>query len=169
MSKIILAISLSATLVLSGCATIMGERTQVMPISSQPVNAKIEITDEKGAPIFTGSTPTSLTLEKSDGSYWGKKSYTVKITKEGYAPQTIPITANPNGWYIAGNFIFGGLIGWFIVDPLNGAMYTLSPERIDPTLSSRTSHNNNGENGTIAIMLLKDVPERLREKMVRVN
>ncbi|WP_342358093.1 hypothetical protein [Arsenophonus nasoniae] len=37
---------------------------------------------------------------------------------------------------IAGNLFFGGLIGWLIVDPFNGGIYTLRPEKIDATLSA---------------------------------
>ena len=63
--------------------------------------------------------------------YWGKKSYTVRVSKEGFEPQAISIAASANGWYIGGNIIFGVLIGWFIVDPFNGGMYNLTPEKID--------------------------------------
>lgn len=151
-----------------GCATIVGSPTHVMPISSTPSEATVLITDEKGVEIFKGATPTSVTLQKSDGSYWGKKSYTVKISKAGYEVQTIPVTASANGWYIGGNIIFGGLIGWFIVDPLNGHMYNLSPENITATLSTKTSHNNTANDGSIAIMLIEDVPVELRGKMKRI-
>jgi hypothetical protein len=46
----------------SGCATIMGDSSHVMPISSTPSDASIVITDEKGAEIFKGLTPTTVTL-----------------------------------------------------------------------------------------------------------
>ena len=114
-------------------------------------------------------TPSSVTLGKSDGSYWGKKSFTVTISKSGYDSQIIPITAKANGWYIGGNFLFGGLIGWFIVDPLNGAMYTLSPDQITSALENQTAHNNKAEDGSISIVLVQDVPSSLRNKMKRIN
>ncbi|WP_303288883.1 hypothetical protein [Marinobacter sp. SS8-8] len=168
MKKAVYIIVLSATL-LGGCATIVGDKTQVVPISSTPSDATILITDEKGVQVFKGLTPTSVTLQKSDGSYWGKKSFTVEITKAGYEKQVIPITASANGWYIGGNIIFGGLIGWFIVDPLNGAMYTLSPEQITSTLSEKVAHNNTATDGSISIVLLQDVPPSLRSKMKKLN
>ena len=37
---------------ISGCATIMGNETQLMPISSTPSDASITITDEKGTEVF---------------------------------------------------------------------------------------------------------------------
>jgi hypothetical protein len=79
------------------------------------------------------------------------------------------VTSHPNGWYIAGNLVFGGLIGWFIVDPFNGAMYNLSPETIDAPLPAKTSHNNTATDGGISIMLIDDVPPELRSKMTRIR
>lgn len=168
MKKIVCLLALSTAL-LGGCATIVGDKTQLIPISSTPSDATILITDEKGVQVFKGLTPTSVTLHKSDGSYWGKKSFTVKISKEGYETQIIPITANANGWYVGGNIIFGGLIGWFVVDPLNGAMYTLSPEQITSTLGDKVAHNNNATDGSVSIVLLQDVPSTLLHQMKRVN
>lgn len=169
MKKFVVAAAAAASLLtLSGCATIVGSPTQLMPISSTPSEAAVVIVDEKGAEMFKGTTPTTVTLAKSDGSYWGGKSYKVRISKEGFQDQEIPITSSPNGWYIAGNLVFGGLIGWFIVDPLNGHMYTLSPEAVNGTLAGKTSHNNLGRQ-EIAVMLIQDVPAELRDQMKRVN
>lgn len=152
-----------------GCATIVGDRTHLMLLNSTPSNAIVEIVDETGAAIFKGKTPTSVTLEKSTGKYWGKKSYTVKISKDGFKIQTISVIAKPNGWYIGGNIIFGGLIGWFIVDPFNGAMYNLTPDKINASIGMEEAHNNSATDGNISIVLLEDVPQHLRDKMVRIN
>lgn len=163
------AVFASAVLALTGCATIVGSPTQLVPIQSTPSEAAISIVDETGTEIFKGMTPTSVTLQKSNGSYWGKKSFTVKISKEGFQEQSIPVTASANGWYIAGNFIFGGLIGWFIVDPLNGHMYSLSPEAVSATLNAKSAHNNRATDGSISIVLLQDVPQDLRGQMQRIR
>ncbi|NMF88265.1 hypothetical protein [Aromatoleum petrolei] len=156
---------------LAGCATIMGSDTHVMPISSTPSDASIRITDEKGLEIFKGNTPSTITLKKADGSYFGKKSYTVTIAKAGFETQTIPVTGSPSGWYIGGNLLFGGLIGWLIVDPLNGKMYNLSPENINANLPAnpKSSHNNRAVDGGITVMLIQDVPENLRGTMKALN
>lgn len=155
---------------LTGCASIMGTSTHNMAIGSTPGDAKVSITDEKGIEVFKGNTPTTVTLKKSD-SYFGKKSYKVVISKSGYSTQTISITANPNGWYMFGNLVFGGLIGYLIVDPLTGSMYNLSPENIDASLAaSNTSlHNNTATDDGIAILLIKDVPSHLHEKFQLIN
>ena len=154
---------------LSGCATIMGSDTQVIPVGSTPSDALISITDEKGTQIFKGLTPTTVSLNKADGTYWGKKSYTVTISKSGFQDQVIPVTATANGWYLGGNLLFGGLIGWFIVDPMTGKMYTLPPEAISATMNTKQAHNNTGKDGGISVVLLQDVPKELQVKMVRVQ
>ncbi len=169
MKKTIIKIAVLSSILLSGCATIVGDKTQLVPISSTPSDASIVITDETGSEVFKGSTPTTVTLPKSDGSYWGKKNFSVKISKAGYEHQVIPVIASANGWYVAGNFIFGGLIGWFIVDPMNGGMYTLSPENVSTSLNESMAHNNIGQEGNISIVLLQDVPASLIGKMERIN
>ncbi len=154
---------------LSGCATIVGHPTQTIPVSSTPSEATISIVDETGAEVFKGSTPTTVTLPKSTGHYWGKKSYTVTIAKDGFKSQSVPITAHANGWYIGGNLLFGGVIGYFAVDPFNGNMYTLSPEAVSATLGDKSAHNNTATDGSIVVMLVQDVPAPLRAQLTRVN
>lgn len=162
-------LSVTSIFIFMGCATIVGSKTQLMPIKSTPDSAKIEITDESGQVVFKGQTPTTVTLEKSTGKYWGKKSYTIKISKDGFKTQTIAVTAHANGWYIGGNIIFGGLIGWFIVDPLNGGMYSLTPDKINGSLGEVTADNGNAKDTSLSIVLLDDVPKYLRNKMVRIK
>ena len=131
------ALAVASIAALPGCATIVGDETHVLPITSSPNEAAVVIIDEKGAEVFRGTTPTSATLKKSDGSYWGGKTHTVRLSKDGYDPQVIPVTPHPNGWYIGGNIVFGGLIGWFLVDPWNGKMYNLSPQNVEASLPAR--------------------------------
>lgn len=152
-----------------GCATIVGDPIHTMPISSSPSDAVVLITDEKGREVFKGLTPTTVTLNKSDGSYFGGKSFIVKISKEGYETQLIPVSSHMNGWYIGGNFIFGGLVGWLIIDPLNGSMYKLSPDTINASLGAKTTHNNKASDGSVTVMLVQDVPPELRGKMKRID
>src|SRR5690606_30252377 len=153
----------------SGCATIVGDSTQMIPISSTPSDAEIAITDETGSVVYEGRTPASVVLHKSDGSYWGGKTYSVAISKAGYHQQTITLESSANAWYIGGNFIFGGLIGWFVVDPLSGKMYTLSPQAISSTLGAEATHNNTSTDGSISVVLLEDVPQALLSQMTPVN
>src|SRR5690606_33555550 len=104
----------------SGCATIVGDSTQMIPISSTPGDAEIAITDETGSVVYQGRTPASVVLHKSDGSYWGGKTYSVAISKAGYHQQTITLESSANAWYIGGNVIFGGRTGWLLVGARRG-------------------------------------------------
>jgi hypothetical protein len=131
------ALAVALIAVLPGCATIVGDETHVLPITSSPNEAAVVITDEKGTEVFRGTTPTSATLQKGDGSYWGGKTHTVRLSKDGYDTQVVPVTSHPNGWYIGGNIVFGGLIGWFLVDPWSGKMYNLSPQNVEASLPAR--------------------------------
>lgn len=81
------------------------------------------------------------------------------------------MTANPNGWYIAGNLVFGGLIGWFIVDLFNGKRYTIEPEKIETALTAldKTSLNQKMPSDGIRVMLVQDVPAALQPAMKPLN
>lgn len=134
--KKIVAVLLGAFL-LSGCATIVGDDTQLVQVNSNPAGADFEIKDGTGKIVAQGKTPQGVTLAKSDGSYFGKKSYQITFSKDGSQPVTLPIKANANGWYIGGNIVFGGFIGWLLVDPFNGGMYTLSPKETNVVLTPK--------------------------------
>jgi len=165
MKKTIIVLSLLA---LSGCATILGDKTQLIGIKSTPSEASINITDEKGVSIYKGNTPTSVTLQKSDGSYFGGKTYQVSIEKPGYKTTRITLDTKVNAWYVAGNLVFGGLIGWLVVDPLSGAMYTIKPEDVSAQLAAQGTTGMSNEKG-FHIVLLEDVPSPIRHHLNRIN
>jgi uncharacterized protein YceK len=166
MKKIILNFVIVSSIFISGCATIMGNNTQLLGIKSNPSNAKITIIDEKDKIIYSGSTPTTVTLNKSDGSYFGGKTYKIQITKKGFETKSIQVKASANGYFVLGNILFGGLIGWLIVDPLNGKMYNLSPENIDVDLNESASNNDEIK---LNIVLLENLEEQYKAKLVEIN
>lgn len=139
MRKAIFSSVLVGAVFISGCATIVGDKTQLVQIESTPPGADFLVKDEQGKVVAQGKTPQGVTLQKSTGNYFGKKQYEVTLSKEDSKPVTLPLKANANGWYVGGNIIFGGLIGWLIVDPFNGGMYTLHPEKIDANLVTQGS------------------------------
>lgn len=139
MNKSIFSAILTGVVLLSGCATIVGDKTQLVQIESNPPGADFEVKDELGKVVAQGKTPQGVTLQKSTGDYFGKKQYEVIISAENAKSATFPLKSGVNGWYVGGNIIFGGLIGWLLVDPFNGAMYTLHPEKIDANLVTRGS------------------------------
>ncbi|MBI5492099.1 MAG: hypothetical protein HY893_04115 [Deltaproteobacteria bacterium] len=165
--RIISVIVLMALLLSTGCASIIAGKNQLIGINSNPDSAQILIKDEYGQVVFKGTTPTSVLLQKGDGYFHGK-DYTVEIAKDGYSKQIVTIKSGPGGWYLLGNIVFGGLIGWFIVDPLTGAMWTLSPDKVNAELSKNPSTGKLNPND-LYIVLLDDVPANLRDQMVRVK
>lgn len=155
---------LSGIMALSGCASIIGKSSpQLITINSTPSEANLRIEDIRtGAVIHAGKTPYTATLARNAG-YFKSARYQVVIEKDGYAAKQFIVDGTPNGWYIGGNFVFGGLIGWLIVDPLTGAMWTLSPELINAELGAKTTLIKTGDG--LAIALKSDVPRELQEKL----
>lgn len=180
-----------------GCATIIGKSgPESLNVRSTPDQARVVITDEAGVKIFEGKTPTVLSLEKKKGYFSGKR-YNVTLSKEGFKDHSTVVKTQAGGWYLGGNLLFGGLIGWLIVDPATGAMWTLSTNEIDAALeSSPTStaplvpaaqpvtqtpasppapqtplptQTRVIQPDKAVIVLLQDVPEALRAKMVPVS
>jgi len=150
-----------------GCATIMGKSSpETLNIRSTPDQADVTITDETGAEIFKGKTPTTVMLAKKKGFFSGKK-YNVKICKDGCNDQFVTVDTKLTGWYF-GNVIFGGLIGILIVDPATGGMWTLDTNEINTTLEmvQKTSQMDSPQLG---VALLNDVPITLRHKMVKLS
>ena len=80
--------------------------------------------------VFIPRRPNFTVIKKSDG-YFSGESYNLVFEKDGYIPQTKVIESHVNGWYAFGNFFFGGLIGWLLVDPISGAMYKLEPKEFN--------------------------------------
>ncbi|MCU5773902.1 hypothetical protein N5923_07705 [Erwiniaceae bacterium BAC15a-03b] len=126
MKAILLA--LISLVMLSGCATIVGDKTQAVRIDSRPQGASVVVQDETGRAVAQGHTPLTVTLEKSDGSYFGKKHFRVMLEAPGYVPQTLALEERVSLWYSLGNIPLGGFIGWLIVDPFYGGMYYIEPE-----------------------------------------
>lgn len=164
----VLSVVLSGLVALNGCASIVGKgRPQMVTINSMPSDANLRIEDLRtGAVIYAGKTPFTATLSKTAG-YFKSARYQVVIEKDGYPAKHYMIDAYPNGWYIGGNLIFGGLVGWLIVDPLTGAMWNLSPELINADLGAKTSLIKTGEG--LVIALKDDLPRELLDKLEPVQ
>lgn len=104
---------------------------------SAPSGAILSVYDmNAGKEIINATTPHTATLKRGAG-YFRKAEYKVTVIKPGYSQKEMIIEGKVNGWYLGGNFLFGGLIGWFIVDPITGSMWTLQPESVDIKLSGK--------------------------------
>ena len=81
--------------------------------------------------------------------------------KAGYKTSEVRIHSTINGWYF-GNLLLGGVIGMVVVDPLTGAMYTLSPDHIQETLTP-TQRSGIKKAGGLGIILKEQLsPEQIR-------
>lgn len=179
MQKLCACISGFAFLCLTGCATIVGSDSQSMSIDSTPDKATIKIVDEAGQQTFEGTTPATVSLAKSSGHYFGGKTYTITVSKDGFASEVFVINHHANGWYIFGNILLGGVIGYVVVDPFHGGMYTLSPDSVHAALAAATpapaaataaqKTGYNYKDGALYVTLLQDVPAALRGRLVRVD
>jgi hypothetical protein len=156
--------------ILSGCASIIdGGKTENVQITTTPSGANITVIDNRsGQTVFTGVSPTSVALNRSAGYFKGV-SYTIRISKEGFRDQSLQIQSSINGWYV-GNIVFGGLIGWLIVDPLTGAMYSL-PDSASASLeaSGKAAIFKDAKPGDLVITDLSSVPENLRPLLVALD
>ncbi|CAM3789090.1 hypothetical protein VRRI112168_00520 [Vreelandella rituensis] len=157
LSRVLVAAGLVASI--SGCASIVGNPEQTLTFTSTPSQAGLSITDERGKEVFDGNTPSTVSLRKSDGTYFGGKTYRVSFSKPGYRTHEITLDAKPNGWYVGGNLLMGGIVGWLIVDPWNGNMYTLGPDYVDTKLRAGTAMSGGGD---INVALISEIAEEAK-------
>ena len=153
-------------LVATGCASITTGSEQKVSFKSEPSEAKVVITDVRnGKQIHVGSTPFTTSLKRG-GGYFKKAKYAVTFEKPGYNTEAITLEGRPGGWYLGGNVIFGGM-GWLIVDPATGAMWTLEPADVSVTLKKQAASGPRDDGLTVA--LRADLPAELAPKLKPVN
>jgi len=157
-----LSIVTLASLMLSSCGSIINGSTQEITIKTQPNNASIKIFDSSKNPVYSGSSPTTLEVDRSEGFFKGA-TYLVQISEKGYETKELTIKSSASGWYLAGNLLLGGLIGWLIIDPATGGMWTLSPEDINAELAKDVSVL--GDNDGLMIVLREQLPDSKFEEL----
>ena len=162
-NDLILVLVIFLSFVISGCASIMSSGYQKVDIQSDPSEAAVKITNESGKVVFDSHTPASLNLGRGDGFFKGAK-YTIEISKQGYKTEQLRLESNLNwGWYLIGNFLIGGLLGWIIIDPATGGMWYLTPDKVNPHMAQEASFLNQKDG--LMIVLLKDVPTDVAKEM----
>lgn len=154
---------------LAGCASIVGQSVFPVTINSNPSGAKVTVTDERGLVVFAGTTPSTMVISAGE-SYFHAKSYQIKYSLAGYGDQVGIVKADIDGWYF-GNILFGGLIGFLIVDPITGKMWKISDKQTFGNLSpvgegGKTSLN---KEKVLRIASLDQVPQEMRKYLVRLN
>jgi hypothetical protein len=118
--------------ILTGCASIVSKSSWPITVDSNPSGANVSITNKVGKEVYQGKTPASMKL-KSGSGFFGKESYTVAYSLNGYESKKVTVDCKVNGWYF-GNLLIGGVIGMLIVDPATGAMYKLDSEEVTQNL-----------------------------------
>jgi hypothetical protein len=140
------------------CATIMKGPDQKISFSSDPKGASITVYDASGMVVAEGVTPTIMPLKKGDGFFQAAR-YRIEFAALGYEKKEVWISGSlEGGWYVAGNFLVGGLLGWLIVDPLTGAMWNLRPETVNARLDKKLISNSPG---SLHVVLASQVPPEL--------
>lgn len=113
---------LGLTLMVLACATIMHGTSQDVSVNSVPTGAKVIV---KG--VHMATTPAVVKLSRKESNI------VLRFEKEGYEPVEVILNRSVDGW-IAGNIVFGGLIG-LAVDFINGAAYKLSPSEVNAAMT----------------------------------
>jgi len=164
MNKFFKVSILAATMASVGCASIISDSNYPVTINSSPDDADFAITNtETGMTIMKGQTPDTLTLKAGNGFFDGA-TYSVQFEKEGYDGQSFLIDSKLDGWYVA-NILFGGVLGLLIIDPATGAMWKLQ-ESLSVSLNRDESQSSEKD---LTFMTIEEVPEHLRDDMVRIN
>ena len=109
---------------IAGCAAIIHGTKQEVAVSSTPSGADVIV---MGAHMAT--TPAVIKLDRKDSNI------VLRFEKEGYEPVEIALRRSVDGW-IAGNILFGGLIG-LVIDFASGAAYKLSPPEIQAVMQEK--------------------------------
>jgi len=151
-----ITIVLLTSLIFTNCATIIHGTKQDVSISSNPSKAVVTIDN-----VEKGMTPVTVELSRKD-------HHTVQINLNGFMPYETKLTRKADGW-IAGNIVFGGLIG-LAVDAITGGMYKLTPDQLQAELRNQTTSVKQDKNGIYLTVIMQ--PDRNWEKvgqLVRAN
>ena len=157
---------------LSGCASIIKWNKEDMTFYSNPNLATLQIfNDRSGEKIANAITPHTIVLNCGQG-YFKKALYRVVVSREGYERKEFSIVGRPSGWYIGGNILIGGLIGWLIVDPATGSMWKLKCGKWDSNLNKYIADESVAQKkDTIRITLKKvsELPLSMRRELELVG
>lgn len=119
------ALALIALMLLANCATITRGSDDVLEIKTEPAGAQVQTSNG----FSCSSTPCVIKMPR-------RSDLVVDITKAGCRPVEVNVThrtANSGAAGIAGNVIFGGVIG-LGVDAATGASQDLVPNPVEVQL-----------------------------------
>ncbi len=131
-----------------------------------PTGANVRVFKDGGEQIHAGVTPMTVSLDPSRGFFKGQ-AYQVRFEMAGYRPAEIAVRPEVSGWYVA-NLVFGGILGLLIIDPATGAMWNLSPDKIEQNLT-RDQASIIHENKGFVVALISETTPAERAAMQRIN
>ena len=155
MKNTLAVIVLSASTLLTGCASIMNGTTQQLAVTVQPSDAMITLTNENGEQIEQKMGSMYYKLKRGNG-FFSSNNYVLQLNRQDYQTEIIPIESSASGWYILGNILVGGFIGWLIVDPITGGMWTYSAKG-DKDISN------------LKVVMSRDVPPEVLSQATRIR
>jgi hypothetical protein len=158
--------TLGACAGLAACASIVHGGPRSVSVDSSPTGAKVSIYDRSNALVQTSTTPFVARLDPKY-RYFKGQTYRLVFELPGHATAEARLNSSLSGWYF-GNIVFGGVLGMLIVDPLTGAMYNLSPEKIEQPLSADQAQIIRERKGLL-VVLASQTSAHEREQMTRVN
>lgn len=163
MKSFLYFVAVISVLSLMGCASIVSDSSYPVTVSSTPNNAQVTVQDDDGSTVYSGTTPTTITLDSSDG-FFQPAEYTVNVEKDGYGSHKAVIDGGLDGWYVE-NVVFGGLVGWLIFDPATGAMWKLD-ESVNINLPHKQTSSKDHQ---LRITTLDKLPSKYQNELVKIN
>lgn len=148
----------------TGCATVVNNSETSVSLQSVPSQAEFIINNQDGHTIATGVTPSIISLDASHG-YFTSENYKISFSKPGYQSKIISLNSSLSGWYW-GNLVFGSWVGFLVIDPLTGDMWKLPNAiivHLPPELKKASTED------SIKVISLSDVPNNIRNSLVRIN
>lgn len=142
---------------MEGCATIMTGMSAPVNIATNPPGAKFKLY-RNNVLIHNGVSPQVVQLKK-------RGKYAIEIEMEGMEPVRAPIRKGVSGWYIFGNLVFGGLLGYLIVDPISGAIFTFPKKHTQFELVKKKAELKGLKEGLV-IASLDEIPKPDRARLV---
>lgn len=170
MSHVLLALLVTAIVLgMSSCASIIHGGSQQVRIISDPAGASVKIYNSANAVVWSNKAPAVATLDRGSGFFSGA-NYRIEFTKDGYTKQTVYLSSHlDGGWYILGNLLVGGLLGWLIIDPATGAMWPLSPDNATATLDKAQTSSVPQSDSVVRVVLKQDMSPALFKSLPLVR
>jgi hypothetical protein len=163
MRKCAIVITILIMVLLTACASIVSNKNYPVTLNSTPDNAQVTVKDSSGNIIFSGKTPTTITLDASSG-YFQTAQYEIELAKSGCGRRTIELNGKLDKWYF-GNLLVGGLFGLLVVDPSTGCMWKLD-QKLHANLLKKTSFH---PVNTFRVVTLNNLSAELKRQLTPIQ